>query len=382
MNRIYLDHNSTTPIATGVAEKMQPFLREHFGNPSSVHVLGRAAAEAIEDARSFVSGLIGADPDEIVFTSGGTEANNLAIKGSLLVNAPPVEGHVIISAVEHPAVVEPARSLERLGVDVTIVPVDGQGRVDPEAVAAELRPDTRLVSVMHSNNEIGTLQPIRQIASICRERGVLVHTDASQSMGKVPINVDELGVDLLTIAGHKMYAPKGVGALYVRSGVHLEPLLHGAGHERGRRSGTENTPYLVGLGHAAKLAGQNLDEAAERMARLRDWLQAELAGAIDELVVFGSAAERLPNTLAVSFPRCSGPDLLARIPELCASTGSACHSGMVHSGTLAAMGVPDSQIRGLVRLSLGWSTTDEDVERAANLLVNAWESLAETSGQL
>ena len=382
MKRIYLDHNSTTPTASGVVEKMQPFLREHFGNPSSAHVLGRAAAEAIEDARSFVSSLIGADPDEIVFTSGGTEANNLAIKGVFFTNAPPVEGHMIMSAVEHPAVAEPARTLERFGVDLSVVPVDGQGRVDPEAVAAELRPDTRLVSVMHSNNEVGALQPIRQIASICRERGVLFHTDASQSLGKVPISVDELGVDFLTIAGHKMYAPKGVGALYVRSGVNLEPLLHGAGHERGRRAGTENTPYLVGLGQAAKLAAQNLDEAAERMTQLRDWLQAELAGAIDELVVFGSAAERLPNTLAVGFPRCSGPDLLARIPELCASTGSACHSGMVHSGTLVAMGVAESQIRGLVRLSLGWSTGQDDVERAANLLINAWESLAETSGQL
>ncbi len=382
MKRIYLDHNSTTPTAPSVAEKMQPFFREHFGNPSSVHVLGRASAEAIEDARSFVSGLIGADPDEVVFTGGGTEANNLAIKGVFLASAPPVEGHMVISAVEHPAVVEPARMLERLGIDLTVVPVDDQGRVDPESVAAALRPDTRLVSVMHSNNEIGALQPIRQIATICRERGVLVHTDASQSLGKVPINVDELGVDLLTIAGHKMYAPKGIGALYVRSGVHLEPLLHGAGHERGRRAGTENTPYIVGLGQAAKLVGQGLDDASERMARLRDRLQNELSDAIEGLVTFGAAADRLPNTLAVSFPRCSGPDLLSRIPELCASTGSACHSGMIHSGTLTAMGVPDAQIRGLVRLSLGWSTGDDDIDRAANLLINAWESLAEPSGSL
>jgi cysteine desulfurase len=377
MRQLYLDYNATTPIATAVQEIMLPFLAEHFGNPSSNHTLGRAAHEAVEDARGQVAVLLGADADEIVFTSGGTESNNLALKGVLQRHAPGGGGHLVISAIEHPSVVAPARYLERLGYDVTVVGVSGQGLVQPAAVRAALRSETVLVSVMHANNEIGTLQPLKQIADVCHERKVLLHTDASQSVGKVRTLVDELDVDLLTIAGHKVYAPKGIGALYIRRGLAVEPLIHGAGHEGGLRAGTENVPYIVGLGKACSMAGKNLDANQERMETLRDrlWhlLQREIG---DDLVLHGQLAPRLPNTLSVSFPGVSGHDLLARIPELCASTGSACHSETAAmSPTLAAMGVEADVARGTVRLSLGWYTTEDEIDRAASLLAGAWEAL-------
>jgi cysteine desulfurase len=379
MRTIYLDYNATTPIAPAVREAMLPLLAEHFGNPSSSHALGRAAHEAVEQARRQVARFLGAQPDEIVFTSGGTESNNLAIKGVLLRHVPAAGGHLVISALEHPAVVEPARFLERLGFDLSIVPCNGQGLLDPDDVAAALRPDTRLVSIMHANNEIGTLQPIRRIAEICQERGILVHTDAAQSVGKVPTSVHELGVDLLSIAGHKAYAPKGVGALYVRRGVALEPVLHGAGHEGGLRAGTENVPYIVGLGQALLIAGKHLSETTPRFAALRDRLYQRLADGLgQELPINGGAAPRLPNTLSVNFPGVVGAELLGRCPELCASTGSACHSGATHlSPTLAAIGVQPEAARGAVRLSVGWHTTEDEIDRAAELLLAAWEALGE-----
>jgi cysteine desulfurase len=377
MRHLYLDYNATTPIAPSVQEAMLPFLREHYGNPSSSHALGRACHEAIEDARSQVASLLDAEPEEIVFTSGGTEANNLALKGVMLREAPPVEGHLIISAVEHPAVEVPADFLERLGIDVTVVPCDGEGVVDPAAVKAALRSDTKLVSVMHANNEIGVIQPLNEIAQICHAQGVLVHTDAAQSAGKIPVSVPALDVDLLTLAGHKFYAPKGVGALYVRPGVALEPLLHGAGHESGLRAGTENTPYLVGLGKAASLARRAMDDTGRRLTTLRDRMLQRLRIAIgDRLTVNGEHAERLPNTLSVNFPQVAGQALLGRLPELCASTGSACHSGTTTmSATLSAIGLSPAEARGTVRLSLGWYTSEEDVDRAVELLVGAWEDL-------
>jgi cysteine desulfurase len=283
----------------------------------------------------------------------------------------------VISAIEHPSIVSPAKYLERLGYDVTVVGVSGQGLVQPAAVRAALRSETLLVSIMHANNEIGTLQPLKQIADVCHERKILLHTDASQSVGKVRTLVDELDVDLLTIAGHKVYAPKGIGALYIRRGLAVEPLIHGAGHEGGLRAGTENVPYIVGLGKACSMAAKNLDANQERMTTLRDrlWhlLQREIG---DDLVLHGQLAPRLPNTLSVSFPRVSGHELLARIPELCASTGSACHSDTAAmSPTLAAMGVVADVARGTVRLSLGWYTAEDDVDRAASLLAGAWEAL-------
>jgi len=378
MRTIYLDYNATTPLAPAVRDCMLPFLEEHYGNPSSGHALGRACHEAVEDARSRVAFLLGADRSEIVFTSGGSEANNLAIKGVALRHGPAAAGHVVISALEHPATVEPARFLERLGYGLTIVGCDRRGVVDPDEVARALRPDTVLVSVMHANNEIGTVQPIRAIADVCRPRGVLLHTDAAQSAGKLPIGVAALGVDLLSLAGHKFYAPKGVGALYVRQGVELEPLIHGAGHEAGLRAGTENVASIVGLGIAAAQAAKNQGPMADRATALRNRLHDRLGEALGGSVsVNGDGAERLPNTLSINFHGAEGHELLRRCPELCASTGAACHSGATKlSATAAAIGLPPEIARGTVRLSLGWYTTEEEVDRAASLLIAAWESLA------
>jgi cysteine desulfurase len=375
MRHLYLDYNATTPVAPSVREAMLPFLGERFGNPSSSHALGRACFEAIEDARGKLAGLLGCDAEEIVFTGGGTESNNLALQGIAQQRGRSSGGHIVISAMEHPSVVEPARFLERMGFEVTVVPVTGQGIVQPAAVESAMRGDTLLVSVMLANNEIGTIQPLKQIAEVCRAAGVPLHTDAAQAVGKIRTPVNELGVDLLTIAGHKMYAPKGVGALYIRQGTALEPVLHGAGQEGGLRAGTENVAGIVGLGAAAALAAKGLDSSHERLEKLRDRLLSELRVAIGEqLVVHGERASRLPNTLSVSFPGVNGYELLARIPELCASTGSACHSEThAISPTLAAMGVSSDVARGTVRLSLGWYTSEENVERAASLLVGAWE---------
>ena len=378
MRSIYLDYNATTPIAPTVQEAMAPFLKEHYGNPSSLHPLGRACHEAVEDARGSIAALLRADPREIVFTSGGTESNNMAIKGVLLSKAPSAHSHLIISALEHPAVAQPAKFLERLGYSVSVVGCDKNGVIDPAAVEDAIRPDTVLVSVMHANNEIGTIQPIRDIAEICHQCGVLLHTDAAQSVGKIPTIPDELKVDLLSIAGHKIYAPKGVGALYIRCGTVLESLLHGAEHEYGLRAGTENVPYIVGLGRASVLAAKASDELSQRLSHLRDKLLDSLRKGIGEaLTVNGSAADRLPNTLSVNFPGVSGHDLLARIPELCASTGAACHAGSdVRSPTLTAIGLSPDVARGTVRLCVGWYTSEDEITAAANLLIGAWEALA------
>jgi cysteine desulfurase len=376
VRHLYFDYNATTPIAPVVQQAMLPFLAEQYGNPSSSHALGRAAHEAIEDAREYLGSLIGCDPDELVFTSGGTESNNLAIKGVAFNHNPAEGGHFVISAIEHPSVVEPIRFLERFGFDVTLVPVTGQGVVQPTAVRKAIRSDTVLVSVMLANNEIGTLQPLKQIADVCHAAGVPLHTDAAQAVGKVRVQVDELEVDLLTIAGHKMYAPKGIGALYVRQRTVLEPLLHGAGHEAGMRAGTENVAGIAGLGAAAALAAKSLDASLQRTEELRDRLLALLrAGVGDQLVVHGEKAPRLPNTLSVGFPDVVGQELLARVPELCVSTGSTCHSQTeAISPTLAAMGISTEVARGTIRLSLGWYTTEDDIERAASTLLGAWES--------
>jgi cysteine desulfurase len=377
MRQLYFDYNATTPIAPAVQQAMLPFLAEQYGNPSSAHALGRAAHEAVEDAREYLSALLGCDPDEIVFTGGGTESNNLAFKGLAFHRGLTGGGHLVISAFEHPSVVQPARFLEQLGFDVTMVPVSGQGVVQPDAVESAIRSDTFLVSIMLANNEIGTLQPLKQIAGICHSAGALLHTDAAQAVGKIRVNVDELEIDLVTIAGHKMYAPKGVGALYIRQGAVLEPLLHGAGHEAGMRAGTENVAGIAALGAAASLAAKSLDASRERLEMLRDRLQQALrTGVGNRLVIHGAGSPRLPNTLSVSFPGVLGHELLARIPDLCASTGSACHSETdAISPTLAALGVAPAVARGTIRLSLGWYTSDEDIDRAASLLLGAWEAL-------
>ena len=379
MKQVYLDYNATTPVAPSVQEAIIPILREFYGNPSSTHAMGRACAEAIEDARNRVAMLLGAEVEEIIFTSGGTEANNLALKGVMQRHEPSSGAHLIISSFEHPAITEPTKYLQQLGYQVTVVPCNSHGVVEPEAIESAMTSKTVLVSIMHANNEIGTVQPISRIAEICRAQNVLIHTDAAQSIGKIRTVASELGVDLLSMAGHKFYAPKGVGALYVKQGVAIDPVIHGAGHEGGLRPGTENTPYIVGLGKAAQLAHQSVTDVGDRMAMLRDRLLQQLREGIGErLTVNGDKAERLPNTLSANFPGVDGSTLLGRIPELCASTGSACHSGTTHlSKTLEAIGLTSDTGRGTVRLSVGWHTSEEDIDRAASLLLEAWENLHE-----
>lgn len=363
MEHIYLDYNASTPIAPEVAEAMRPFLSDHFGNPSSGHWAGVPAKAALEQARAQVAGLLGARPEEVVFTSGGTEANNHAIKGAFFARRARGQ-HVITTAIEHPATLNPCRFLQQLGAEVTYLPVDGTGMVDPDDVRKAINPRTILASVMHANNEVSTIQPIGEIARITRERGVLLHTDAAQSIGKIPTRVDELGVDLLSVAGHKLYAPKGVGSLYIRDGVTLEPLMHGAGHESGRRAGTENVLLDVGLGAACDLAARELDTLASRLLELRDYFHAglrELFG--PKLHLNGHPTARLPNTLNVSFEGLLGGDVLGALENVAASTGSACHSGRRElSPVLEAMGVPEAVGLGAVRFSLGRGSTRDEID--------------------
>jgi cysteine desulfurase len=361
MREIYLDYNASTPIDPGVAAAMEPFLSSAFGNPSSLHWSGKPAREAIENAREEVGASLGAAADEIVFTSGGTEANNLAIKGVFFSNR--ARGnHIITSAVEHPAVIEPCRFLESLGASVTILPVDSTGRVNPDDLARAIRPETILVSIMHANNEVGTIQPIAECSAIARTRGVLFHTDAAQSFGKIPVSADSLGADLVTIAGHKLYAPKGVGALYVRRGTLLAPHMHGAGHEAGRRAGTESALLVSGLAAACVLARDLTPMVG--VETLRDAMWEGLAVRLGQRVVLnGHPSLRLPNTLNLAFPGQIGAELLAKLDGIAASTGSACHSGVIKlSPTLAAMGIPPEVGMGAIRFSLGRATTRDEID--------------------
>jgi cysteine desulfurase len=374
MKPIYLDHNATTPVDPAVLDAMLPFLREEFGNPSSAHPLGRRARDAVERARDEVAALIGARADEIVFTGGGTEASNMAIRGSLA-------GHrsgIVTSAIEHPATAECCTLLERQGHDVRRVPPNPNGRLDAQAVLDAIDDGVALVTLIHAQNEIGTLQPIAEIAPTARNRDVLVHADAAQSLGKVAIDVDVLGVDLLSIAGHKLYAPKGVGALFVRRGVELRPVVVGASQEHGRRPGTENVAFIVGLGAACRIAAERLDADRVRTGELAADLAARLTRGVPGLKIVGGDVERLPNTLNVLFPRVSGRRLLERCPRVLASTGSACHADREEpSAILMALGIDADAALGAVRLSLGRSTTSSDVEHAAAHLTEAWHSLAE-----
>jgi cysteine desulfurase len=367
MQHIYLDYNASTPIAPEVAVVIRDTLESGFGNPSSLHWAGIPAREKVERARDQVADLLGCAPGEIVFTSGGSEANNLALKGMFFASGRE-HPHFITSAVEHPATVEPLRFLERLGASVTWLPVDGGGRIDPDDLSRSITRDTILISVMHANNEVGTIQPIEACAAIARERGITFHTDAAQSIGKISTRVSELGVDLLSLAGHKCYAPKGIGALYVRDGVSLEPLIHGAGHERGRRAGTESALLTAALGEASVLA-RNLDPMA-RVSALRDRLWAGLRERFgDRVVRNGHADACLPNTLSVCFVGVVGSELLQSVPAVAASTGSACHSGQVElSPVLEAMGVDAQAGMGAIRFSLGRDTTAAEVEAAIEAL--------------
>jgi len=371
---IYLDYNATTPTDPRVADAMRPFLTAIFGNPSSDHRAGREARQAVDTARCQVARCIGAHPDEIVFTSGGTESNNLALRG---VVAECGGGHVITSAIEHPAVLEVVLEMERhLGVEVTIVGVDSTGRVDPGAVADALRSDTVLVSLMLANNEVGTLQPVTEVAHMCRDRGVLVHTDAAQALGKLPVNVEQLDVDLLSIAGHKLYAPKGIGALYVRKGTHIWPVIFGAGHERGLRPGTENVLEIVGLGKACELVGEGLTEEIPRLSVLRDRLSSVLRRRRPDIIEHGDPNHRLPNTLSVAFPGVWAAEVLTRLDALgvAASAGAACHEGgAVLSHVLWAMGVEAEIGRSTLRLSVGRFSTEEDVVVGGDRIIEAVE---------
>ena len=371
MTPIYLDHNATTPIDADVLKAMLPYLRDEFGNPSSAYALGRRARDAVETARAEIAALIGAHADEIVFTSGGTEANNIAIRGA--VRSRLGRHGVVTTAIEHPATDECCRLLERDGHSVHRIAPTSDGRVDPDTVITALSADTALVTVIHGQNEIGTLQPVTDIAAAAQARGALIHIDAAQTLGKITVDVGALGVDLLSIAGHKLYAPKGIGALYVRRGVDLPPLLVGAGQEHGRRPGTENVASIVALGTACRIAADNVEHEQVRLGNLSDDLLARLKRAVPDLVLVGHPDIRLPNTLNVLFPGASGRAVLEACPRVFASTGSACHAGSEEpSAILTALGIPRDVALRAVRLSLGRGTTADDVEGAASSLAAAW----------
>lgn len=374
--RIYLDYNASTPLAPEVITAMTPFLSIAYGNPSSLHWAGLPARDAVERARSQVAALLCCDATEIVFTSGGTEANNQAIKGLFFAsNSKGKPFHVITSRIEHPAVLDPCRFVQSLGAELTLLPVDEFGLVNPDDVLRAIRPNTKLISIMHANNEVGTIQPISLIAGIAKEHGILIHTDAAQSVGKISTDVESLGVDLLTVAGHKFYGPKGVGALFIREGVELAPLLHGAGHEAGRRAGTENVLEIVGLGAACELAQTWIDDP--QVVELREYfLQKLCAHFSDRVVLNGHPKQRLPNTLNISFLGQRGHDILARVPNISASTGSACHAGTTQmSPVLEAMGVSLEIGVGAVRFSLGRLTTRTELDAVADVLAKNIDSL-------
>ncbi len=366
---IYLDYNATTPVAKEVAEAMMPFLVKDFGNPSSAHPVGRRAREALEKARGQISRMLGCESTEVVFTSGGTESNNMVLK-SVAWSLRDKGRHIVTTKVEHPSIINTALFLMEDGYDVTFLPVDKYGSLDPDEVRRAVRRDTILITVMHANNETGTIEPLAEISSIARGRGVLFHTDAAQSVGKIETKVRDLGVDLLTIAGHKIYAPKGVGALYIRKGLKIEPFMHGGGQEMGLRSGTENVILNVGLGKACELILDNLYDDIPRLRHLRDRLHKQILSAIPEVVLNGHPENRLPNTLNLSFPGMIGEEILSHIPEICASTGAACHDRSLKlSHVLGAMGVTKELGMGTIRLSLGRPTTEAEVDEAAGLLI-------------
>jgi len=372
---IYLDYNATTPVDPAVLDAMLPFLRGEFGNPSSAHGLGGRAHEAVEAARAEVAALIGAAPDEIVFTSGGTEASNIAIRGGVRIDT--ARGDVVTTTIEHPATEACCAFLEGEAHKVTRVAAETDGVIDAARVAAAIDNTTALLTIIHAQNEIGTIQPIAEIAAAARRHGALVHVDAAQSVGKIAVNVDELGADLLSIAGHKLYAPKGVGVLYIRRGITLPPLLLGAGQERGRRPGTENVPYIVGLGGACRIAGTMMEREAKRLSGLSGDLFAALKREIPDIILVGDPKRRLPNTLNVLFPNASGRKVLEQCPRVMASTGSACHADSEEpSAILTALGIAHDKALGAVRLSLGRGTRQEDIPAAARALAEAWQRVA------
>jgi cysteine desulfurase len=375
MKPIYLDYNATTPIDPDVYEAMRPFLTDHFGNPSSSHAYGIEARKAVEKARGQAADLLDCDIVEIIFTSGGTESNNHAIQGAAFARRNDGR-HIITSAVEHPAVTEVCRHLETVGFRVSTIPVDGTGLIKLKALEKALTPETILITVMHANNEVGTIQPVEEIAEIAGNRGILFHTDAAQTAGKIPASVKELGVDLLSVAGHKIYAPKGIGALYVRSGVSLEKFMHGAGHEGGRRAGTENVAGIAALGKACELAKRNLGGNALHMQRMRDRLRDGLKEKIEGIRLNGHPEKCLPNTLSVSFKDMDAAILLYEMKGVAASAGAACHGASLEiSSVLRAMDVPVEYARGTIRFSTGKSTAPDEIDRAVEITAEAVKTI-------
>ncbi len=381
MRRIYLDYNATTPLHPGVLEAVLPYYKSIFGNASTIYSFGQEARKAIDDAREALAYLIGADPREIVFTSGGTEADNLALKGvaSALKGK---GGHIITSSIEHHAVLFACKYLEKMGKKITYLPVDRYGWLDPDRVKEAINNETILISIIHANNEIGTIEPIAEIGKIARECGVYFHTDAVQTVGKIPINVNESGIDLLSLSAHKLYGPKGIGALYIRKGTKIYPLIHGGEQERKRRAGTENVPGIVGLGEASKIAGKEMRQEYSHVKKLRDKLENKIKDNIDHIRFNGHPTKRLPNTSNVSFEFIEGESLVLNLDlkGIAASTGSACASGSLEpSHVLSAIGVPPAIAQGSIRFSLGRENKEEDIDYTVENLVEIVGRLREMS---
>lgn len=375
MKPIYLDYNATTPIDPEVIEAMRPYLEEHFGNPSSSHWYGVQAKKAVENARRQVAQLLGCRSDEVIFTSGGSESNNLAIKGIAFANRSR-GNHIITTEIEHPAVSEVCKFLEENGFRVTYLPVDGQGLVDPATVESAITPQTILITVMHANNEVGAIQPIEEISQIAKAKGILLHTDAAQSLGKIPARVDDLGADLLSVAGHKLYAPKGVGALFIRRGLQLQKQMHGANHEQNRRAGTENVLLIAGLGKACEIAGRDLEKNRQQMQALRDRLFERLKEELGDIRLNGHPEKCLPNTASIGFPGIEANSLLSEMEEVAASAGAACHSDSVSvSATLKAMNVPLNYAMGTIRFSTGKMLSAAEVDKAAEIVASVVKRL-------
>lgn len=375
MKRIYMDHSATTPVAPEVLAAMLPYFGEKFGNASSLHRSGREAKEALEDSREKVAALLGARAEEIIFTSGGTESDNLALKGIARKNRKHGK-HIITTQIEHPAILETCRALEKDGFEVTYLPVTGEGLVELSTLEASIRPDTILISVMHANNEVGTIQPLEEIGRLAAERDIYLHSDAVQSVGKIPVNVDDLGVDLLSLSAHKLYGPKGVGALYIRKGTKLESIIQGGGHERRLRSGTENISGIVGLARAAELAERDMSREAERLAGLRDRLAELVLGKVKDAWINGTMKKRLPGNLNFGFKYVEGESLLLFLDSkgICVSTGSACSSHKLEpSHVLMSLGLKAEECHGSLRITLGMSNTLDEVEYVAESIVEAVE---------
>lgn len=377
MKPIYLDYNATTPIAPEVSQAMRPFLDNHFGNPSSMHWYGIQTKKAIENARKQIADLLHAYPDEIIFTSGGSESNNFAIKGIALSHKDR-GNHIITSSIEHPSVIEVCEYLKSQGFKITYLPVDEYGLVNPKDVEKAITPQTILITIMHANNEVGTIQPISEIAKIAKRNNIFVHTDTAQSIGKIPVYADELGIDLLTIAGHKIYAPKGVGALYIRRGTTLQKFIHGADHEQNLRAGTENVLGIVGLGKACEIAGRDLDKNSKHMKMMRDLLHKKFNESNLDFRLNGHPEKRLPNTLSLSFYKIEANTILSEMSGVAASAGAACHSDQIDvSAVLQAMNVPIDYAMGTIRFSTGKFTTEEEIEQAAEIIIKTVQKFQE-----